>query len=129
MIRLREEAGMGKELRVSLSVVGIVLLVFCGLLYQRLRYGNPTLPPAAVERSERTDPLRSLDTGASPKPRTTIIRPPSVSPYEDAADGSLVNPKHRDRPRDTALEQSSPFGNALRSDPTGRSEPPLLSQP
>ncbi len=82
---------MGKELRVSLTVVGIVLLVFCGLLYQRLTRPEPKLPEAAVKMPPVGEP-------ASPRPSTigsqpTIVRQP---PWSDSDSGwypEVNNPK------------------------------------
>ncbi|GIW92870.1 MAG: hypothetical protein KatS3mg110_0911 [Pirellulaceae bacterium] len=85
---------MGKELRVSIGVVGVVLLVFCVLLYQRLTRPEPKLPEASIPLPTNT--IRSEPQPPAPSSAPTIVRERSWTALDPVQAEAERNPKHPD---------------------------------
>lgn len=120
---------MGKELRVSLAVIGVVLVVFCSLLFLRLRQHDLQPPTMNVGNDLRATGSRSLPPPTPPQPR--IVRQPDWTAIGSPLDNPVERPEraHADRPAGTPTIPEAPHDvpGARASDPQSILAEPLVN--
>ena len=92
---------MGKELQVSLGVIGVLLMLFLAMVYQRFFLNSPHGEPVravinAVDSPETTHTIKS---------HPTIVKDPS--PAEESVDNPRQNPRNPRNPRPIDAGDSS----------------------
>jgi nucleoid-associated protein YgaU len=128
---------MARELKIGIAVIGLLLLVFCGLLAKRLT--RPTkLPLTSIAASANAKPNSTAAKPATPVVRPTMI-PPQAEPNKSqdyswnnsagqTGAGSIDNPQSQNRYAGQDYSQYSNQNSTASTNPNG-AQPNLLAAP
>jgi|GEM_PF-6394799 len=111
---------MGKEIRVGLAVVGVLLVLFCGVLLGRLSQTNGGPPDVSIPVGDAPTPAARAPSPGAGRLYPTVVKTPAWNAFDGPA---AENPTRAASDRSNSADRRPADGAADWSEGAGASAP------